>query len=432
MTDNDHKRKEAFMKGQRYAAFACSFAALICAGCSETAPAPEAVRPVRAIKVGDLKAISGREFPGRAEAVDDVDLSFRVAGPLVSLPVDVGTEVKAGDVIASVDSRDYQSALDSAQGNLERARANLLAMERGARPEEIEALKAALQQAEASYQQAYTEHERNAKLLEKEAISKSEFDLTLARAKSTAAEIKKAQEDLNIGQAGARPEDLEAKRAEIKALEAAVTNAKNQLDYTVLKAPFDGQVSARYVDNFQTVQAKEPIARLLDISRIEVTIQLPESLISLVPQVKKVACRFDAFPDRDFFGGVTKIGSEASQTTRTYPVTIQIEQPEDVQILPGMAATVRNQPQAGDETPVHELVVPPSAVFTGEAGGQTCVWVVDEGSQKVSQRKVATGALTAVGIAVTEGLNVGEWVVTAGVNLLQDGQAVTILQEGSR
>ena len=420
------------MTAKQRAAGGLLLAALMMTGCGKPALEAEPIRPVRAIKVGDTQAISGREFPGRAAAVDEVDLSFRVAGPLVALPVDVGTEVNKGDVIASIDPRDYQAALDSALGNLARSQANLRAMEIGARPEEIEALKAALEKAEALYQQASAEHERNAKLLEKGAVSKSEFDVSLARMQSTAAEVKQAKEDLNMGQTGARPEDLEAKRAEIKALEAAVTNARNQLDYTVLKAPFDGTVSARYVDNFQTVQAKEPIVRLLDINKIEVTIQLPESLISLVPQVKKVACRFDAFPDRDFFGRVTKIGSEASQTTRTYPVTVLIEQPEDVQILPGMAATVRNQPEEGDDTTVQDIVVPPGAVFGDQAGGQSYVWVVDEGSKKVAQRKVTTGQLTPVGIVVTEGLERGEWVVTAGVNLLDEGQEVTIYQEGSR
>jgi multidrug resistance efflux pump len=87
-----------------------------------------------------------------------------------------------------------------------------------------------------------------------------------------------------MGLRGARPEDLDAKRAEIKALEAAVTNAKNQLDYTVLKAPFDGTVSARYVDNFQTVQAKEPIVRLLDITKIEVTIQIRRASFRWCPK----------------------------------------------------------------------------------------------------------------------------------------------------
>jgi multidrug resistance efflux pump len=203
--------------------------------------------------VGDLKAIGDREFPGRAKAKAEVDLSFQVSGPLVSLPVDVGTTVKKGDVIAAIDPRDFQAALDSHQGNLERARANLLAMERGARPEEIEQLKAALEQAEASQKQADAEHARNAKLVVSGSVSQSEFDISLARAQRAAAEVRSAQEALNIGLKGAREEDLEAKRSEIRALEAAVANAKNQLAYAVLAASFDGEVAARYVDNFQTV-----------------------------------------------------------------------------------------------------------------------------------------------------------------------------------
>jgi RND family efflux transporter MFP subunit len=407
-------------------------AALMPAGCRKAASESEAIRPVRAIKVGDLKAMQGREFPGRAKAKDEVDLSFRVSGPLISLPVDVGTKVKKGDVIAAIDSRDFQAALDSAQGNLSVARANLLAMERGARPEEIEQLKAAVAEAEATYQQALADHKRNEKMLPERVIAQEEFDISLARRDRTAAQVKKVKEDLNIGLKGARPEDLEAKRSEIKALEAAVENAKNQLDYAVLKAPFDGNVAVRYVDNFQTVQAKQPVVRLLDVSKIEVTIQVPESLISLVPLVKKAVCRFDAFLGREFPGRVTKIGSEASQTTRTYPVTVQIDQASDSQVLPGMAAVVRGLPDADGKAGGEDLVVPPGAVFGDDAGQQTYAWVVDEGSQKVTRRAVKTGKLTPVGIAVMEGLKPGEWVVTAGVHCLRENQQVTILQEGSR
>ncbi len=412
-------------------ACAGALAALVFAGCRKPASEQEVVRPVRAIKVGDLKALDAREFPGRAKAKDEVDLSFRVSGPLVSLPVDVGSKVKKGGVIAAIDPKDFQAALDSAQGSLAKEKANLLAMERGARPEEIEQLKAAVKEAEATYRQAYSEHERNAQLVPKGAASKSDFDLSLARRERTAAQLKKAQEDLNIGLKGARSEDLEAKRAEIKALEAAVENAKNQLDYAVLKAPFDGTVAARYVDNYQTVQAKQPVLRLLDVSKIEVTIQVPESLISVVPRVKKAVCRFDAFAGREFVGQVTKIGSEASQTTRTYPVTVQVDQQEDVQILPGMAATVRGLPEADGKVAAEDLVVPPSAVFAADAGQQDYVWTV-EGGQRVTRRAVKTGKLTPVGIAVTEGLNPGEWVVSAGVHSLRENQQVRILQEGSR
>jgi RND family efflux transporter MFP subunit len=404
-------------------------------GCQKAAPNPEVIRPVRAVKAGDLKAILGREFPGRAKASHEVDLSFRVSGPLVSLPVDVGSQVKKDDVIAVIDPRDFQTALKSAEGNLNMAQANLLAMERGSRPEEVEQLKAALVQAEATYRQALADHQRNEELLPKGGASKAQFDATLARRDLTAAQVTQAKEDLNIGLKGARLEDLEAKRAEIKALEAAVDDAQNQLNYSVLKAPFDGSVAAKYVDNFQTVQAKQPIVRLLDVSKIEVTVQVSESLIALAPRVKKVLCRFDALPGREFVGQITKIGSEASQTTRTYPVTVAVDQPDEVQVLPGMAATVRAPPPEGETGAGENLIVPPSAVFTdqtAQAGQQSYVWVVEGDGGRVTRRKLTTGELTPVGIAVTEGLKTGEWVVIAGVHSLREGQQVRIAQEGTR
>ncbi|WP_235909011.1 efflux RND transporter periplasmic adaptor subunit [Roseiconus nitratireducens] len=397
-------------------------------GCAEPQAEPAPIRPVRTVKVGDLSAISGRQFPGRASAKNEVELSFQVAGPLVSLPVDVGSVVKKGDVIAAIDPRDFETALASNQANLDRAKANLLALESGARPEEISQLKLDVTQAEASYEQAVAEHERSERLIKVGGVSQSDFDLSLARKKRTAAEVEDAKEALNIGMKGARQEDLDAKRAEIRALEASVEAAKNQLDDATLKAPFDGEISARYVDNFQRVQAKQPIARLVDISEIEVTVQVPESLIGLVPQVKSVVCRFDAFADRDFVGKVIRIGREASPTTRTYPVTVEISQPEDARILPGMAATIRNRVEDDGESETGELIVPPSAVFTApEDDSQTFVWVFDDGTGKVSRRPVETGELTPVGLKIDQGLEVGERVVTSGVNSLREGQVVKLL-----
>ena len=402
---------------------------LLLAGCSEPKEAVVAVRPVRAIKVGDVTWIKGREFPGRANAKNEVDLSFRVAGSLISLPVDVGSQVQQGDVVAILDPRDFEAALASAQGNLARAKANLTAMETGARAEEVEQLKAAVAEAEATHNEALGEHDRYKRLLEQGAGTQQQFDIALARRDRTAAQLTTAKEALNIGLTGAREEDLQAKRSEIMALEAAVKSASNQLEYTVLKAPFSGEVAARYLDNFQTVQAKQPVIRLLDLSTVEVTVQVPEAVISLVPLVKQVSCQFDVFGDREFVGRVTKIGSEASQTTRTYPVTVEIPQPEDVKILPGMAARVRNKPDEDDEQTETQLVVPPTAVFAAETGEQSYVWVIQEPANTVSRREVTVGEITPVGLAISDGLSRGEWVVTAGVNSLREDQPVTILQE---
>jgi RND family efflux transporter MFP subunit len=391
----------------------------------------QAVRPVRAIQVGELASLASREFPGRAAARDEVVLSFQIAGPLVALNVDVGSRVKMGDVLASIDTRDLQAAFETAEGNLQRAQANLAAMEKGARPEDIERLKADVEEAEALARQAAAEHERTLQLIPSGAASKSELDIALARRESTAASVKSFKESLNIGMRGSRTEDLDAKRAEIRSLEGMVASAKNQIDYAVLKAPFDGEVAARFVNNFQNIVAKQQIVRLLNLTKIEVTVQVPESLIALIPNVEEATCKFDALPDREFTGKVTKIGSEASETTRTYPVTIEIDQPSEIAIFPGMAARVRNRVVENKGDSQGSIFIPATAVFAEEGGTQSFVWVVDEATKKVSRLPVKTGKLTAVGIEILEGLSKGQWVVIAGVHSLRDDQEVRLLTEGA-
>ena len=398
-------------------------------GCGRQAKPPEPVQPVRAVKVADVVGFRSRTFPGRAEAVDEVDLSFRVSGQLIQLPVRVGDQVAKGDLLAALDPIDYRTALDLARGNLQRAEAELLAMEAGARPEEILQLQAGLADAQASLNRATAEHQRNTTLRERGAISQSEFDLSLSMRDRAAAGVQTAQEALRIGETGAREEDRQAKRGEIKALQAMVTDAENRLRFTSLLAPFEGGVAARFVDNFQTLQAQQPILRLLNTASIKVVVQVPESAISLAPLVDQVICRFDAFPDREFIGRVFEIGREASRTTRTFPVTALIEQQEDVKILPGMAGSVQAVVDDSLTLDRHQLTIPAAAVFTPDTERQSYVWLVDESTQTVSSRMVKTGPITSLGQTILEGVQPGDWVVTAGVHSLRDGQRVRLLPE---
>ena len=402
---------------------------LISIGCGRAPVEPELVRPVRAVKVDDVVSFRSRTFPGLAQAVDEVDLSFRVSGQVIEFPVRVGDQVEQGTLLAAIDPIDYRTALDLARGNLQRAEAELSAMEAGARPEEILQLQAGLSEAQAGLNRATAEHERNVALRERGAISQSEFDLSLSLRDRAAAGVKTAQEALRIGQAGAREEDRQAKRGEIKALQARVTDAENQLRFTSLLAPFDGGVAKRFVDNFQTVQSQQPILRLLNTASIKIVVQVPESAISLAPLVEQVTCQFDAIADREFIGRVFEIGKEATRTTRTFPVTVLIEQQEDVKILPGMAGRVRAVVDDALTLDRHQLTIPVSAVFTPDTERQSYVWLVDEQALTVSSRLVKTGPITSLGVTIEEGVQPGDLVVTAGVHSLRDGQRVRLMPE---
>lgn len=403
---------------------------LVFTGCGkEEVPAKAPVRPVVAIKVADASQLTGRSFPGRAKATQEVNLSFRVSGPLTSLPVNVGDRVKRGQLLGRIDPRDFDVTLRNAEGQLARAKANLAAM-REARPEEIRQAKAAVSKAEAAMTLADQEYDRVMRIRSQDAgaVSQSMVDRATAEKERADSALRAAREELQIAETGARPEDVAAQQAEIRSLEADVQAAKDKLSYTYLKAPFGGVIVETFVENFEDVRAKQPIVRLLDPSRIEMVVDIPENLISYAPQIEEVFVRFDPFPDVEVAAKIKEIGTEASQTTRTYPVTLIMDPPEGVQILPGMAGKTYTKERVGPEAAEGGIEVPLSALLQSGEENQSHVWVIDEASNTVTRRPVTTGRFTDFGVLVPEGLEPGEWVVTAGVHQLRDGQQVRLPQ----
>lgn len=344
--------------------FVCLLSALT--GCKEEIPPKEGIRSVRAMQVADPTEFARRWFPGQAKATKEVELSFQVAGPLTSRPVDVGDPVKKGQLVARILPRDFEVT--------------------------VEKFKARKVKAEKQYQ-------RYKKLYIRKQVSKEDFDQY------------KAERDISVAQ---------------------LKDAQNSLNDTYLKAPFDGIVTAVYVENHEEVRAKQPILRLVDHSQIEMIVNVPESFISSADQIqaagKTLRIRFDAFPDREFEAGIKEIGKEASKTTRTYPITLIMDQPQDIQVLPGMAGRASSVFQMEGQTHPNPIVVPETAVFSsGE--NKTSVWIIDEKSKTVSQRQVETGELLASGITIVKGLEPGEWIATAGVHFLKEGQEVRLLAQ---
>jgi multidrug efflux pump subunit AcrA (membrane-fusion protein) len=398
---------------------------LLLLGCSEPEQSVEVVRPVRAMKIGATEQLTRREYPGTAKAADEVDLSFRVSGTLLTFPVNVGDKVEKDQIVASLDPRDFEVSLRNIEGQVARARSELAAMEKGARPEDIVKLEAGVERAQSELADAQLDFDRYTELLAANAAAQIDVDHRKLRLDQKKTGLTQAQKELEIGRSGARVEDVSAKKAEIASLEASADATRDQLNYTILKAPFAGTIATKYVDNFQTVQARQPVARLLDSTSIEMVIDIPENVIHLVPRVKSGVVRFEALPNQVIRGVVKEISNEANPATRTYPVTLSMEQPEGAQILPGMAGVARaDEVEAvGDEQT--GPVIPSSAVFS-DVGNKSYVWVVAEPAMTVTKREVQVGELTPLGMRVS-GVSAGDWVVTAGVHHLTEGQEVAIL-----
>jgi RND family efflux transporter MFP subunit len=343
-------------------------------------PEPEKktiIRPVKAMRVADSSGLMERAFPGRAKAGLEVNLSFRVSGPLIAFPASVGDEIKAGEVVARIDPTDYETALRTLEGQLARG------------------------QAIAKRARADVARNENIRKQDPGAISQAAIDRSR--------------------------EALDAASASVRSLRASVKTASDRLSYTELKAPFDGVVVETYAENFETVISKQPILRLLNPESIEFVINVPENLIGLAPYLESIVVNFDALPGIDVPADVKEIGKEASQATRTYPVTLVMKQPPGAEILPGMAGKAY---AVGRPPKDHEQVgiqIPATAVFTGAEPGKSYVWIVDESSKTLSRREVEVGGLSRFGTRIRAGLEPGELIVVKGVHSVSDGQQVRIL-----
>jgi len=362
-----------------------SLVLVVLTGCeSADAPIPQP-KKVKAIQLGDASPLVERSLPGRARAAQEVNLSFRVSGPLVELPANVGDTVKEGDLIARIDPTDFESR--------------------------VQASRSKLQQGIAARDLAAAEFKRAAQIREKNSdlISASEYDNRLG--------------------------DKDNTLAQVLALESALKLAEDDLAHTFLTAPFDGVIAATYVENFENVLAKRTIARILDADRIEVVIDIPERLINYAPYVLSATVSFEALPNVTLEATVEEIGSEASAVTRTYPVTLIMDQPEGVAIKPGMAAKARLVSKLPEESREVGMSIPATALIGGERADETYVFIVNESDMTLEKRSVELSLLSNTGVLVKSGLQVGEWLVVAGVHSVAEGQEVRILDatlEGAR
>ena len=343
----------------------------------------EEVRPVRAMTITEPEPFSGRWFPGKATATQEANLSFRVPGTVDVISVNIGDNIKQGTLLARLDPKDYQVALNDAKAQLEKAKAGL--------------------------DLAESEYARVARVFEKDpgAVSKSMVDV--------------------------RKAELDTAKAQVISARASLERAKDDLSYTYLKSPYDGAVVERFVEQFEDVQAKQEIIRVLDTRQIEFTVQVPETLMKNVDIVRATGGAyvvFDTYPEGKVTAKIKEVGKEASKTTRTYPVTLIMDQPEDFMILPGMtgkatadkaatAVIAKDDGMVGNEIPI-------TATFSDDAEN-SYVWVLDQGSMQARKRKVQVLAMTENGALVT-GIEAGEIIATAGANLLIEGQKVRILE----
>lgn len=359
--------------------FSLIFLLFACSKKEAPAEKPPQVRPVKTLVIQSQGIMGKRIFPGVVDSNKKANLSFRVSGKIIELPVKEGMEVKKGDLIAKLDPTDFQLAVNDKNAQFTRAKKDYL---------------------------------RAKKLVKDGHISKLDFDRLESVYLSSRAALKLAQQ---------------------------------QLDYTSLKAPFDGIIAKRFVQNFEEVQVKQDIVSLNDNSELEVKFNIPENLILSMNQdipeemsdeekVQKmsehvpVTATFNVKNSKKYALSFKESTTKADAKTQTFQMTYILPKPEDIILLPGMTASVEVDMSYYQTKAPQTFEVPVSAVVAdSELKGR--VWVVDEKTMQVHPKRVTVGEMKGNTIKITSGLQAGQRIVIAGVPFLYEGLKVRLMKQ---
>jgi RND family efflux transporter MFP subunit len=330
-------------------------------------PEPEPIRPVRVTTVESRDGGETVSLTGQVEAQEEVNLSFRVGGRMIERSVNVGDQVRAGQVVARLESDTPRNALRSARAELTAVRARLV--------------------------EAQNNFERHRSLLDRGFITRAMFDQA-EQAYRTA----RAQED---------------------SVQAQVNIAETQLGYANLISDSSGTVTARRAEPGEVVGPGQPIIQLARQGGRDAVFDVPARIIETAPANAEVVVVLSSDPKVRATGRVREVAPQADPVTRTFKVRIGLNDPPAAMRL---GSTVTGSVHLGAGSGID---IPASALTS--ANQRPAVWVLDPASNTVSLRNIEVLRYELARVAVAEGLQPGDIVVTAGVQTLRPGQQVRLL-----
>jgi multidrug efflux system membrane fusion protein len=345
---------------------------LLLGGCGKEQVTEQRARPVMVVQpqpaLGQLES-----YPGEVRARFEPDLAFRIAGEVSKRLVDSGDQVSKGQVLAELDPQDVQLQLSAMQAQVAAAEANLSLVR--------------------------SERDRYRQLLERQLVSKSQYENAENLYQAGEARLKQARAEFNV--------------------------TRNQAGYAVLRAPRAGVISRRMLEVGQVVAAGQTVFSLAADGEREIVISLPEGNIGNFSIGQPVRIELWSRPGSFLNGRLREISPAADSMSRTYQARVSIDEDANEPVDLGQSAQVFVS-QAGDIP----LSVP-LAALTSDAG-QAYVWIVDPVSSALQRVAVKAGPYGESQVPVLQGLESTDWVVAAGLQVLTEGTKVRPVDRDNR
>lgn len=287
------------------------------------------------------------EVSGNIEATQ-VEASFRIGGKVLERLVDEGDLVKEGQILARLDARDLEQTLAMRRADSSVADSALAELRAGSRTEEIEAARAALEQASADLKRLEPDEARIRDLHEKGIVSSRDYEATRASLLAARAKVRQADQQYLLVKKGPRTEDIAQGQARSEQARQAQALAQTQLDYAVLAAPIGGVVLSKNIEPREYVAPGTSVVTLGDLSHVWMRAYIDETELGRVKVGQKALLRTDSYPGKTYEGRVSFIASEAEFTPKSvqtkkervklvYRIKIEVPNP-NLELKPGMPA----------------------------------------------------------------------------------------------
>ena len=253
--------------------------------------------------------------------IRQVNLSFRVSGRISNMIFEEGDTVRKGQVVSILDAKPYLDNFQKAMAELGNAKANYLKYKNGTRKQDKEIAKSTLYEKEAAFENAFATYSREHCVKNTGSISAQEFDKTENQKKAADAQLKTAQEQLDLALEGFRYEDILAAKAQVGIAKASLESTKTQLSDTKILAPTDGIILTRIQEPGAIVAAGDPVYTLSLFKPIWVRTYVSEKELGKIYPGMQAAVYTDSRPKKPYYGQIGFISPVAEFTPKNVETT---------------------------------------------------------------------------------------------------------------
>lgn len=377
---------------------------------------------------GDVAGSIVLAATGYIVAHHKIEANSKVTGRVKWIGVEKGDKVQEGQILVRLEDDEFRAQYQQAAGVAENAKAYLMELQNGSRPQEVQQAEHNLSEARATAANDQTTLDRTKGLVAQGVLSKQALDDATAKFESSQQRMHSLEQAYQLAKVGPRVEEIARAKGALTQAEGQAAYARSQLDATVIRAPISGTILDRSVEKGelltgQFASAARPVFSLADLKDLQVELDIAQDDFSKLGPKQKGSVTVDAFPDRKYEGQIAEISPEANRQKATVQVKVQVLDPDDY-LRPEMNATVKflaDGPAKNTSTQASGVFIPSTAVRDHD--GNRVVYLAF--NNKALLRQITIVAQRSGGVLVT-GLNGGETVITTAPPALKDGDRIKI------